>query len=259
MPNLIGKGGEVVTHASLKSAVQALDASSRIKCMLERNEGGDIRRLFGEDVPSGPLDNAAHFMIREATGVPQIVTAVIEVKNLRHWLYPEAAEIFQLLEKAIRLQIAHPHQFIVPVLVCRQRQYLTLTMARDLGFFAVPMVVQPMLPHTEVAPEHFHEVCNELGYNLIQTEDSLESLQKFFELELPRYALYNARKWRSTAQALESILPTLVSLRRPGLPWHVRARAMQALRQVSVERLEAAGEWTGDVDDSDDRDNDIPL
>lgn len=248
MPNLIGKGGERATHASLKNA--SLQVSPRVRCMLEKDEGGDVRRLFGQEVPSGPLDNAAHFMIRGTDGIPQLVTAVIEVKNLRHWIYPDTPELFQLLDKAMRLQIVHPDRLIVPVLICRQRQYLTHTMAQDLGCFVVPMVNQPMLPHVEVSDEHFNEVCNELGYNLVRTDGALDRLVTFFQEELPKYAIYNAKKWQQTAAALNTIARALQTLRQSNVSWNARSLCMRSLKLTAVRVLGANREWIGDISET---------
>jgi len=58
----------------------------------------------------------------------------IEVKNVRHWLYPIHDEIYQLLHKAAGLANACPEHPVVPILICRKAHYRTLQLARDLGF-----------------------------------------------------------------------------------------------------------------------------
>ncbi len=220
--------------------------------MLEKDEGGEVRRLFGADIPGGPIDDVAYLLVRDGQGSPRLITVLIEVKNLRHWLYPDDSEIFQLLDKATRLQIAHPDELIVPVLVCRQRQFLTHTMALDLGFFAVPTIVQPMLPHGDVSLEHFDEVRTELGYNLIQTTGPLDRLTQFFGVELPKYALYNARRWQEVARVLNSIPNTVRVLRDPGSPWKIRDQHMDILRQAAATELGAEKGWVGRIRNADD-------
>ncbi len=58
----------------------------------------------------------------------------IEVKNVRHWLYPTHPEPFQLLHKAAGLASAHPEHPVLPILICRKAHYRTLQMAHDVGF-----------------------------------------------------------------------------------------------------------------------------
>jgi hypothetical protein len=254
-PNLIGKGGEATLHSSLKEAAARLDATPTTRCILLKPNGGEVKQLFNEDVPSGPLDSAAYLYLLD-NGMPRHLTMLIEVKNVRHWLFTDDAEIFQLVEKAVRLQIAHPTELFVPVIVCRQRQYLTHTMAKDLDFFVVPMEVQPMLPHDSVTDEHFNEVCDELGYNLVRTSGPLPRLVAALELEIPKYAVYNALKWQEAAFVLETILPTLQRLRDKGLSLSARESGMQILRRVAANYLGCTGEWLGDLEELEESEGD---
>ena len=62
---------------------------------------------------------------------------MVEVKNTRGWIYPNSAELYQVLDKGAQLQIAHPEVPFIPLLICRRMQHTTQAMAADLGFFVV--------------------------------------------------------------------------------------------------------------------------
>jgi len=96
------------------------------------------------------------------------------------------------------------------------------------------------------------EVRTELGYNLIQTTGPLDRLTQFFGVELPKYALYNARRWQEVARILNSMANTLRLLRDPSSPWKVREQHMDILRQAAATELGAEREWVGRIRDSDD-------
>lgn len=101
MPNAIGEAGERVVHASLAEA-----AAAGIGYRLLKTGRGDVAHLFGEVVPGGSLDDAAHLIVDDEHGLPLTITVLIEVKNLRHWIYPSHAELYQLLYKAYLLKKA---------------------------------------------------------------------------------------------------------------------------------------------------------
>ena len=67
---------------------------------------------------------------------------MIEVKNLRSWLYPNAAEVFQLLDKALRLQQTNPELPLVPILIRRRAHNTLYWMGHQLGFVTIPMNTQ---------------------------------------------------------------------------------------------------------------------
>jgi hypothetical protein len=81
-------GGELVSHASLAGAA-AYPVGYRLF-----SEGREVCNLVGAPIPIGPIDDAAVLITGEDD--PTILTVMIEVKNLRSWLYPSADEIQQL-------------------------------------------------------------------------------------------------------------------------------------------------------------------
>ena len=62
--------------------------------------------LLGKPVPGGTLDNAAFLTTMDAfTNTPSGTYLVtVEVKNVRHWIYPRHWEIHQLLHKSAALR-----------------------------------------------------------------------------------------------------------------------------------------------------------
>ncbi len=203
--NVIGDAGEIVTHRSLSAA-----GPIGIKVFNER--GGRIENLLGQHVAGGPLDAAAQLIV-EVDAVLGVVTIPIEVKNLRPWLYPRAAENYQLLDKSARLQIAFPNHLIMPVMVLRRAHFLSFAMAKHLGLFFVqfPFSAQPILPHNTVNREHLAEVEAELGYTFLVSDEVLPGLTKGFVDDLPPQALTFSRRWH--------ILPGRASIPDDEIPW----------------------------------------
>lgn len=206
-PNLIGTAGEQVTHASLRAAT-----ANGAGYQLLNPERGEVKSLFGQPVPGGSLDNAAH-LVTQREGNLVVVTVIVEVKNLRQWIYPNAPEIFQLLEKAARLQIAHPRNSFMPVLIARNVHHLTYVMAEHLGFFVTHFdgSEQPILPHWTAAPDKVLEVRSELGYALTRSNGAFPFLARQFERTIPRVAGATAARWTMIAPHLSDSFTALRS------------------------------------------------
>jgi hypothetical protein len=128
-PNMIGDAGERAAREALMAAARA-----GVGYRTMRTPAAGVGQLFGKPVPVGPLDAAASLVALDADEEPIGVTVLVEAKNVRQWIYPGHAELFQLLDKAAQLQLANPRRRLVPVLVCRQAHYTTFRMAKDLGF-----------------------------------------------------------------------------------------------------------------------------
>lgn len=68
-----------------------------------RPDAGEVTKLLNTDLP-GSLDSAG-YSVPLVGGVPgEPITVMIEVKNIRGWMYPHSVEIYQLLHKACVLQ-----------------------------------------------------------------------------------------------------------------------------------------------------------
>lgn len=192
--------------------------------------GHDVTHLLGHPVTGGSLDSAAlHVGMRG--GVPRgAIWVLFEVKNIRHWIYPQSDELYQLLFKAAALQEEHPDALIAPVLVCRRRVYWTRQMGIDLGFFVIEVRNQFVLPSTEIGEVEFEEVRSELGYSsLVQLDGPGRVGLHVASLRdaLPPYVVETAERWRSHGSRLRD---SYERLRDGDLTDRQRAFAMQRLR-----------------------------
>lgn len=169
-----------------------------------REGGGEVSSLLGAPVPSGAIDNAAWFSGLDPRGFPlkQVLT-LIEVKNVRQWIYPNTQELYQLLDKAARLQLIHRGVDIAPVLVCRQVHFLTASMARQMGFHVIGTwrqyvrAVSPVVGSGPDALRLFSEVNDELGYNLMLHDREVQPMVDQFSRVLPSRIQYVAERWSS--------------------------------------------------------------
>lgn len=192
VPSLIGRGGEWAVQASLR------EASTRAFLVpeLPTVEIPNVRTLFGAPVPIGPLDNAARLMVDGG----RVVQLVIEVKNVREWLYSSSQEVFQLLAKASALQEQNKDQLIVPVLICRRSHATLMRMAFDLGFYIIPTFVQyvyaPYFADNEKRLKYLAEINTELRYNIKLADKPVPHLVRQLSLTLPGVAQRQAERWR---------------------------------------------------------------
>jgi hypothetical protein len=186
---LIGAAGEIVFHESL------LEATPYGYNPLHRKRA-QVNSFFGGPVEGGPLDSAAFLQVLE-DGRPAVIALPVEVKNIRHWLYPESSELFQVLYKGARLQSAHPDYRFVPVVVSRRRAYYTWEMGKELGYLPIQTRAQFLLPRAEVDRHHFDQVKKELGYtDLVLTEKAHPGTVAALRDYLPKHAFQLSERWK---------------------------------------------------------------
>jgi hypothetical protein len=232
---IIGRAGEESLHNSIRAAAPA--AGYR----LVRPDGGQVRSLFDDDIPGGPLDHAAYLATVLDNGHPgETVLVPIEVKNRRGWIYPNSSQLYQLLYKAAALQEAHPETGIVPLLVCRRHAHTARVMAGELGFVVIQAKAQFIAYPSDAAQEHLTQVRNELGYDDLTTDlgphpRTVGALERV----LPQIALRQSERWAHFGPAL---LDEFQVLRRDNIPQPHRTYLMAALRE-SVRRLGGEVAW----------------
>jgi hypothetical protein len=238
--NLLGSAGERVVRTALQAA-----APGRYT-LLPTTATGEVAQLFGRTVPGGPLDTAAFLALTDSRGRPTgIQTLVVEVKNVRHWIYPESAELYDLLDKAARLQVANPETPFVPVLVCRRAHTTTFNMAQQLGFFVVETRAQFLLNTSSVRADHVQEVDNELGFSdLVLVSPNVltpsQSLVRRFAVVLPRYAARTAERLVRSAPIIAKFSG---ALRRDTLADNVRRNTFTALHSAAEDLPDFDGGW----------------
>ena len=226
---LIGPAGE----AAVRSAILASGAMQPAV-----PDAGEVSRLFGVRLP-GPVDSAGYLVGVDPSGVPQPpVTVLVEVKNIRSWVYPGASELYQLLHKALLLHQAQPQAPLVPVFVCRRAHPTTFWMAKQLGFVVIDMNRQYA---GDVGEQELLDVRNELHFNDLYAGagPSLRVRDRFTKV-LPRIATTMAAQWSTTAATPE--LATLLEQLRAAKTASKRNALTSQLRAVNTS-LGARGGW----------------
>ena len=250
-PAPIPAGLERVIHASLTAAAP-------YGYRLLAPGGGEVRTIFGERVPGGPVDNAALHTALQETGLPGATTLVpIEAKNIRQWVYPRTQELFQLLDKSASLHERHPEVPITPVFVCRRLMAPTAWMAQQMGFHVIETKKQYIRPvvaeKDEDARRKFDEVNDELGFNLTAHEGEVPPMTSQFAKTLPRRIADASERWAIVADH-PRVPDLLAQLRDKEISDETRLACLEELGR-SVQ--EATGEnvgWTS-VERSDDPDD----
>lgn len=208
-PSPVGSALERVIHASLLE-------TAPYGYRLLNPSGGEVKDLLGSRVPGGPLDSAAWLLRLDANGMPmQPVLIMIEAKNLREWIYPRTQELYQLLDKAASVQVAHPNVSLVPVLVCRRLNYITGAMAKQIGMHLIEtktQFVRPVVLGVDDGQRKVDEVINELGYDVTLHDDATPAMKRQFETTLPSRVDEAAERWRLVS--LHPEVPDVLSLLR---------------------------------------------
>ena len=231
---IIGEAGERVTRRSLEAAavrgIRPVDPAAK-----------DISSILGQAVAGGSLDSAAwaEQLDQHGRATGESVLCPIEVKNIRHWIYPDSHELFQLLQKAALLQETHEDVPICPLLVTRRESWTAEQMSRDLGFRILDVHKQFILPIAAVEETELAEVQNELGFTDLTRGDTADlTLTKILGSSARSSAPGNAERWRESGSDLVEHFETL---RDASLSDAERREAMQELR----EEAEANGSWSG--------------
>ena len=232
---IVGEAGERVTLASL-------DAAATRGTRPVTPGAREIGSLFGEPVPGGPLDSAAWAEQLDDYGrSTDSVLCPIEVKNIRHWIYPSSHELFQLLHKSALLQQDYPDLAICPVLITRKRSWTADQMSRDLGFRIVDIHKQFLLPIAEVPAEQVDEIRSELGYaDLIRSDSADPTLTALLGGSVRTTSAPNAEQWLGHGSRL---FEHYEALRNPGLNDADRADAMNELRDAADDNGSYTRAW----------------
>lgn len=212
--------------------------------------GGEVRKLFNERIPGGPIDSVAVHSALDPYGRPGESTFVlVEAKNLRGWIYPSTQELFQLLDKAASLQNAHPEARFSPVLVCRRLNPITGSFARHVGFHVIETQVQyvrPVVQDDVDARRKFDEVDNELSYALMPNENAVPPMVRQFRDTLPGRLDDVANRWSKFA-AHPDVPDLLAAMRDDELPRKKRREGLNELASIAEDVHEEEARW-GDAD-----------
>lgn len=204
---------------------------------------GEVASALGLNLTStGTLDSGGFLPILDERGVPLgTVFVPIEVKNLRDWVYPQTAELYQLLDKSAQLQRSAPTASILPVLATRRVNHTLRFLALRLGFKVLETRQQYI---RTVSDDDLAEVRNELGYmDLMRIEDgeTRKELVQFFRRSLAIKALEYAENWR-TAVLTHGVDEFFPVLRNPRLRYADREAVMAHFR-ATMDELGYQGGW----------------
>lgn len=204
VPGVLGATGERVLYDALSAG------APRAGFRLEKPDGpGDVRTLWGQTIPGGPVDSVATMPLLDDDGRARgNATVVIEVKNIREWIYPTSEALHQLLHKAAQLQLANPNESILPVIVCRRAHTTAFRMALDLGFHIVELRAQ-FLPELSTIPEdQVVDVRKGLGYLDLRryTTRPFKGAVKLTSNVLPKVAAARVKRWREVGSGMPVVV-----------------------------------------------------
>lgn len=242
-PNLIGVGGETVVH-------QSLLAAAAYGYRVIQPTRGEVSTIYEQPVPGGPLDNAAWLLTMDQRtqmpGAPCLVA--IEVKNVRHTLYPNHWEPYQLLHKAAGLANVHPEYPVLPILICRKAHYRARQLARDLGFLIFQTEKQYVLPSERLKPDHVEEVRGELGFaDLTVTDQPSTQLVDWLSGTVHREAPKFSDRWMNFGRHHISVYE---ALRKENLRWRQRTPWLEELHSDVESTFGTAGNWAPSEDET---------
>lgn len=198
----------VIGHAGEASARQAIIRAGTL--LPAQPDAGEVKEILGLRLP-GALDSGG-FMVPVANHLPgRPVTILVEVKNIRAWIFPTAQEVYQLLHKAVLVQQYQPDLLVLPVLICRAAHKTLFIMAKQLGFFVIDTHRQYA---GNVNVHHVEEIRLELQFSDLRAgaEPSIR-VQDRFRKVLPLHCTTMAARWKTTASNPD-LAATIAALRK---------------------------------------------
>ena len=135
---------------------------------------GEISELDGIEIEPGPLDALAYIL--DTDTVARKAALLVEVKNLRGWIYPWAPELWQMLTKVAPLA---DKTSIMAMLAAPHVPWSTMQFAKDLGFSVSQYGNQLFSP--SVDETEFDGVVKEFGLTIVRHEGPLKRVSNFVE------------------------------------------------------------------------------
>lgn len=227
---LLGPGGEFVVLESLRAA--------SIGALLNPQTGG-VPQPLGYDV-GGPIDNGLWVTVLGGGRPVGSVFAPIEVKNVRHWLYPWHPETYQLLHKAARLQELEPDLDIAPVLICRARQFQLDRMSRQLGFRVMNTRSQYLAPDPAVKEDTLEAIRQELGFDFLELAEGADPDVTRALRSLPGEVEEIAASWQEVGS---HFIGSYEALRDESLKGPMRSRELDELKELVADHTGDDVRW----------------
>lgn len=197
--SLCGKPAEHVVLDSM------LHASSAAGLYVPVQTPGKITEVAGVTLNRGPLDLWAWILDLET--ISRDLPMVVEVKNVRRWLYATATELWELLVKAADVALTIP---VLPVLACCWSGPMAWWMAYDVGFFTARMQTQIFSPRIDAGD--FDEVAD--GLAITRHQGQLKTLTDWLSTDLrkhpPSLPSEQIAWYRRQAQRFQVLAPTIL-------------------------------------------------
>lgn len=141
---------------------------------------GRVTTLNGISVPGGPLDHAGHWAVDPDDPRAGFIPFAVEVKNIRHVVYPRHHEVWDLLAKVG----AFPDH--IPILITRRVHYWTYQLFAEIGAITHQTRSQWFSP--TLGSERFDKITRELGFfdarQVAEPDQANRTLAGFFSTTL---------------------------------------------------------------------------
>ena len=180
------------------------DGFSQVSSYLELGSKSQPLLSFGDKTLPGALDGT--YMLSEKS-----LLLAVEAKNIREWIYPDAQQLWSLLNKANT--ISSPSCPVLPVLICRKIPYYAFAAFKQLGILGFEIHCQFFDPSLETELIDIKHKDG-LGFHDIQTELSApERLVRFLEKTIPDHGAEFAAKFLENKELISAVAPQLADKR----------------------------------------------
>jgi hypothetical protein len=189
-PKICGDALELVMRNSFKQAPMYFELGSKANPLLS----------YGDRKIPGALDGT--FLLSQ-----QGLLLAVETKNIREWIYPSAAELWALLNKANVISSASCP--ILPILICRKIPYYTRVAFKQLGVLGFEVHHQYFDPIAESRLEQIKHVDG-FGFHDIKTDlTPPPKLISFLKETVVEHGKTYAEQFLKNKQLLDEFAPKL--------------------------------------------------
>jgi hypothetical protein len=200
---------------------------------------GNIEAVEGKPIEPGPLDALA--WILDPNTVTRKSALLVEVKNVRPWLYPWAPEVWELLVKTAGVA---DQLDTLALLAAPHVAWPTMQMARDVGFAVVRYDSQLFSP--AIDEEAFTQVVEAFGLTISQHLGPLPQVRTFLNGFLragPAGSVFEANTDWSDQQANRLALLAPIILEHRDLAGNLNGAVRRQRYMDFKDRLEDVAGW----------------
>lgn len=188
---MCGSVAEKVVLASMQAA-----AAQNPALVVPSHSLGSVSAIDGFST-AGSLDTYCYYMASSSGLTREAVPVGIEVKNIRHWVYPESQELWQLVRAATELNC-------IPILVTRRIHVTTGRFCRSVGMVVFETQRQYFAPGLVEDPRLLG-VFRDLYFRDVLPWDGADPyITKFFASTFPPILERTATRFTVSAKLLRS-------------------------------------------------------